>query len=1557
MKRIYTLMALAAMMLAPLAALAQTDCTTPVTVTSTTPFTEGFESGSFGTCWTQSGPGTWSVSTGDYSVSTGSATGTHNAKITHGVTGEVTKLITPLLDLSSLTVAQLTFQHVQRSWAGDIDALTVYYRNGANGAWVQLQSYTSAYPSWTEETITLGTISDTFQIAFEYTDHYGYGLGLDDIFIGAAPTCLRVSDITATGIDSTELTLHWIDTLNSGASYTITYISASGDTNFAYANDTTVTVYGLNPATTYTFIVEANCTDGSSSLPVSAMFTTGCGVVTVPYSTGFEDYSTGDVPNCWTRVVSGVNGSNTFPSVYNYSPNTRNGNGYFEFEASSSSSSVEIAALPRMYNLSSLRLTMWVSSSSSYPCTLEVGVLEDDTVFVPVDTLNLITFSGANDWKQNYNEYTTYFAGYSGSGDRIAIRATRGGSGQYTLFIDDLSVDEFSGCYPVTGLSVDNIDSNEVTLLWNDLNGGTASYTVVYWNAAGDTLYTTTYDDSVIVSGLSANTQYTFAVVSDCSGLSADSVYISCRTACGTAAIPFSESFEGLPTGSAPTCWTVLSGSPRVMSSVPRTGSRHLYFSGATRNAIALPPMGMPTGDLQVRFWTRPESFTSSYCGTFSVGYMTDITVDSTFVEMANWSYDSFSAYEEKEVPLTGAPDSAYIVLRHNPTSSAWYWYVDDLVVEPLPDCPHPVMLTATSVYADEIDIEFRGSISGDYIVYMSDGTVTDTIGVTADSTYTFTGLTPLTTYTIGVASDCGTEVSDPITISVTTTMLAASLPYSTGFEATGDTAWMLLNGSSANQWVIGTAVNNGGTGALYISDDNGASNNYDLNNTSNSFAYKTLTLDSVGDYAFSFDWRGYGEGSYDYLRVFLVPGSYEITAGATNGIGTTGAPSGWIALDGGSKLNTSSNWQNRSDVVSVANAGNYNMVFFWHNDGIMGTQPPAAVDNVQLTRLSCPVPSNLTLDVSGTSSLTFSWTPTGSESQWEVTVDGTTATVSTTTYTVSGLNPASSYNVSVRAVCGAGDTSLALTATFVTGCDVISTFPYIQSFEQPTAPASCWTLAYGDGTGSTNPMVHTTDIGYDLTTVPDGNRVFRFSSYTSTSDYNQYLISPEFSGINLELSFSYANSDDYGDDNIRVGYSSTTADTSAFTWGPWLNPGTTSWSTFIDTMPLGTKYFAIHYYGDYAYYTYVDNVIVDGVGAGCVAPAVTSVVASPEEVTLNFSASDTCEVYITSSAWNDNVSGTLVMPGVGTYTFTGLTPNTSYTVGVRQVCSDSTVSGWSTRGVTTLDLGCVPPTGLTLGQSGFGSQTFSWTPGDDEEAWQIHVFNGTFDQLFTVTDNPATVSGLYAGTTYQAAIRSLCGDNHNLPGVWGDDTVTFTTIVCPGPEGVTVSNVTYQSADVSWEAVSGALGYNVYWGEPQFYFNMVTPVPVTGTSYTITGLEAESHYEVVVVTRCTENVESNPTNDDRIGFTTGQAGIYDVESGTLTLYPNPATTSVSVNVTGTPASSITIEIVDLNGKTVYKQNSSDSQFTIDVSSLAQGAYFVRVTSEQQTAVRKLIVK
>ena len=107
---------------------------------------------------------------------------------------------------------------------------------------------------------------------------------------------------------------------------------------------------------------------------------------------------------------------------------------------------------------------------------------------------------------------------------------------------------------------------------------------------------------------------------------------------------------------------------------------------------------------------------------------------------------------------------------------------------------------------------------------------------------------------------------------------------------------------------------------------------------------------------------------------------------------------------------------------------------------------------------------------------------------------------------------------------------------------------------------------------------------------------------------------------------------------------------------------------------------------------------------------------------------------------------------------------------------------------------------------------------------------------------------------------------------------------------------------------------------------------------------------------RCTEILYSNVTANDRVSFTTGSNGIYDVESGTLTLYPNPASEKVTVTVTGFEGQ-VEVEIVDMNGRVSGKWRVENGELTVNVSEMAQGAYFVRVTGDTQTAVRKLIVK
>lgn len=86
-----------------------------------------------------------------------------------------------------------------------------------------------------------------------------------------------------------------------------------------------------------------------------------------------------------------------------------------------------------------------------------------------------------------------------------------------------------------------------------------------------------------------------------------------------------------------------------------------------------------------------------------------------------------------------------------------------------------------------------------------------------------------------------------------------------------------------------------------------------------------------------------------------------------------------------------------------------------------------------------------------------------------------------------------------------------------------------------------------------------------------------------------------------------------------------------------------------------------------------------------------------------------------------------------------------------------------------------------------------------------------------------------------------------------------------------------------------------------------------------------------------------------------GVLGLQDVNIPTLNVYPNPAKTQVTV----TSSSSIDrIEVTNILGQKVYENATvGANQTTINVADLQNGAYFVRVYSENCVITRKLIVK
>lgn len=78
-----------------------------------------------------------------------------------------------------------------------------------------------------------------------------------------------------------------------------------------------------------------------------------------------------------------------------------------------------------------------------------------------------------------------------------------------------------------------------------------------------------------------------------------------------------------------------------------------------------------------------------------------------------------------------------------------------------------------------------------------------------------------------------------------------------------------------------------------------------------------------------------------------------------------------------------------------------------------------------------------ITLDSADAGSLSFHWRPVGTSTSWLVYVDGVQVGETTTpNYTVTGLDPYTNYEISIRTFCGDGDTSYAVSAVMLTGCE-----------------------------------------------------------------------------------------------------------------------------------------------------------------------------------------------------------------------------------------------------------------------------------------------------------------------------------------------------------------------------------------------------------------------------------------------------------------------------------------------------------------------------------------
>jgi len=90
--------------------------------------------------------------------------------------------------------------------------------------------------------------------------------------------------------------------------------------------------------------------------------------------------------------------------------------------------------------------------------------------------------------------------------------------------------------------------------------------------------------------------------------------------------------------------------------------------------------------------------------------------------------------------------------------------------------------------------------------------------------------------------------------------------------------------------------------------------------------------------------------------------------------------------------------------------------------------------------------------------------------------------------------------------------------------------------------------------------------------------------------------------------------------------------------------------------------------------------------------------------------------------------------------------------------------------------------------------------------------------------------------------------------------------------------------------------------------------------------------------------------------FAPDPAGIDDALLGAaVSVYPNPATSIVTVSIDGSRPRLVTL--LDMSGREVMRLTPASSTFNIYMERLPRGSYFIRITSDYATTVKKIVLK
>jgi hypothetical protein len=1136
--------------------------------------------------------------------------------------------------------------------------------------------------------------------------------------------------------------------------------------------------------------------------------------------------------------------------------------------------------------------------------------------------------------------------------------------------VDNISISVVN-CERPTNITVSSITDSSAIL---SFTGASTQWIIQYmpevfthWSQAN--IDTTSTNPITLINLLSA-TQYKARIKSICAnGESNWSEIISFVTGCGTlTSFPYTENFDSYSITSyvdyiLPLCWIrntdySVTGNYRTPSIERILGNNLLSFrANHTNHFIAIAPPLDNSVDITTLRVKLKMRYTDTIAAYIRIGIMTDPNDWTTFVGIGDTlNISTANTWEQKEIMLNTysisnpANQGKYIAFASIPspyeTGNTYIW-IDDIEISEIPSCPDVYNFTAVVNNFTEAILNWNTTNNNSWIVAYSQTSADmfDTSSATLLNVNTTTDSFPYIisnnllegeTYSFAIRSTCGGTWTNPIEITLPSHSNTATLPYFQNFE--NNTSEWNLYSNSINTWFIGNATGNTGK-SLYITNDGGNSYAYSHTETF-AIAWARVSFDTgFSNYNLAFDWKCKAQDSiYDRMEVYLFPISMEI-------------PTSWHASENwftdtniikiGEAYYDTNNWVHENFIFNSSMLENTmkKLVFMFYCNYYDGENPPAAVDNIYIAGSNCSFITNMSAtDISFDSAIIHFSDSDSSHNTWEYTFgDASTInapdennvfSIASSTFSLNGLNSATTYNVWVRPFCYyEGTTSWGPTLTFTTqtSCPTVSQFEVLStsitstsaqiSFQEST-DATDYIITYGiTGFNPNDSSATSIDVG---DTSSSNITIYQINGLTPATNYDVYVQSNcgidrsyrllcQFTTKTCEeenlCQYTFFAKDGYGD----------------------------GWDDgFLVIKQNGLTVDTIRAINHYAQHLTVDT------------------------FTVNLCPEVSTELFWYGGIYFEDIAFDLISP-TDTNIFSAAAGS------MINFTSNHLVFSFQTP-VCELPFICEEPTAVALsGTVTPSTATITWTPAPDTYLWQVKINNGDTVDVY----NPYyTFNNLEPNVNYFAYVRSVCGNETYSNWV----NVTFST---PEP------------TPVSPEVRTDSMTFDETCGEATFYcfvLNAGYPIAAefgiligTDTNLTIdNGSPIGSDVYLPNIIGYAFDLDPNLTyyfnafartqNNQYIygtskSFSCNNISDVSIENVSLEIFPNPASKTVVISVSGL-TSNAQIIITDLTGKTVYVSNIDANNQTklINVKNFNSGVYSVRLLNNEINKTSKLII-